>query len=91
MLYMVIEHYKTSGGLDVYRRARNRGRMLPEGLRYLSSWVTLDYAVCYQLMETDQPELFDAWTDAWKDLVDFEIVPVRTSAEASQGIAPLLG
>ncbi len=90
MLYMVVEHYKTPGALEIYRRARDRGRLLPEGLRYQSSWVDLDFATCYQLMETDQPELFNAWTAAWKDLVDFEIVPVRTSAEAVRVITPLL-
>ncbi len=90
MLYMVVEHYKTPGALEIYRRARDHGRMLPEGLRYHSSWVDLGFTACYQLMETDRPELFGAWTDAWKDLVDFEIVPVRTSAEAAWVITPLL-
>lgn len=82
-LFMVVEHY-TRGPEPVYARAAERGRMLPDGLRYLDSWVeagTLD--MCFQLMETDNPGLFDVWTDFWTDLVAFEIYPVVTSAQAS--------
>ena len=57
--------------------------MAPEGLEYVSSWVDLDFETCYQLMRTDDPSLFRPWTAAWSDLVEFDIVPVRTSAEAT--------
>jgi hypothetical protein len=57
---------------------------MPEGLEYVSSWIDLDFKICYQLMRTDEASLFPQWTDAWKDLMDFEIVPVRTSAEMVQ-------
>ena len=90
MLYMVIEQYKTPGAIDVYRRAKNQGRMLPEGLNYVSSWVDVDFTRCFQLMETDDVRLFARWIDHWKDLVEFQIVPVQTSAEAIQTIAPRL-
>ncbi len=90
MLYMVVEHFKTPGALEVYRRAGTLGRMLPDGLHYLSSWVDLDFTICYQLMETDRPDLFDVWTGAWGDLVDFEITPVRTSADAARAVAAKL-
>jgi hypothetical protein len=90
MLYMVIERFKEGAAPDVYRRARERGRMMPEGLEYVSSWVDLDFTICYQLMQTDDISLFAAWTKAWEDLVDFEIVPVQTSAEAAQIMAPQL-
>ena len=90
MLYMVIEQYKTPGAVDVYRRAKNQGRMLPEGLNYVSSWVDVDFTRCFQLMETDDVRLFARWIDHWKDLVEFQIVPVQTSAEAMQTIAPHL-
>ena len=83
MLYMVIEHFKPGAAPEIYRRAAERGRMLPQGLAYVSSCVDLDFTRCFQLMETDDPALFDAWTAAWDDLVDFEIVPVRTSADAA--------
>jgi hypothetical protein len=80
---MVIETF-TQGPGPVYARAAERGRMLPEGLEYLDSWVDerrLDR--CFQLMETEDPGLFDEWTAAWADLAEFEIVPVIGSAEAA--------
>jgi Protein of unknown function (DUF3303) len=89
-LFMVVEHY-TKGPGPVYARAAERGRMLPDGLRYHTSWVvagTLD--TCFQLMETDDPALFDIWTDSWLDLVSFDIYPVVTSAEAASAAQPEL-
>ena len=82
MRYMVIETF-TQGARPVYERARDRGRMLPEGLEYVESWVTEGLGGCFQLMETDDPALFDAWTAQWADLADFEIVPVLASADAA--------
>ncbi len=90
MLYMVIERFKEPGGVAVYRRARDRGRMIPDGLRYVDSWVDRTFTVCYQLMECGDVSLFDAWTTHWQDLVEFEIIPVRPSKEAAAAIAPLL-
>jgi Protein of unknown function (DUF3303) len=88
MLYMVIERYLSGPG-PVYARAAARGRMLPEGLRYVSSWVAAgDMDRCFQLMETSDPALFDVWTGRWGDLVSFEIVPVVTSADAAAAQAP---
>ncbi len=83
MLYMVIERYKPGAAPEIYRRVRESGRLLPEGLDYASSWVDLDFTTCFQLMRTEDAALFDAWTSAWSDLADFTIVPVRTSAEAA--------
>jgi hypothetical protein len=84
MLYMIIERY-TAGPGPVYERAASRGRMLPDGLRYLDSWVVDDDRLdrCFQLMETDDPALFDVWRERWSDLADFEIFPVITSAKAA--------
>ena len=82
MRYMVIETF-TRGARPVYERARDRGRMLPEGLEYVESWVTEGLGGCFQLMETDDPALFDAWTARWADLAEFEIVPVLASADAA--------
>jgi hypothetical protein len=84
MRYMVVETY-TSGPEPVYRRAAERGRMLPAGLRYVDSWVVDDGALdrCFQLMETDDPSLFEPWIAAWSDLVSFQIHPVVGSAEAA--------
>jgi hypothetical protein len=87
MRFMVIETFK-HGPAPVYARAAERGRMLPAGLVYVESWVDdrrLDR--CFQLMETEDPLLFDEWIAAWSDLVDFEVVPVVSSAEASARVA----
>jgi hypothetical protein len=87
MLYMVIERFRDGDPAPVYARFRERGRLAPEGLRYVSSWVDEPLAVCYQVMETDDRSLLDRWVDAWSDLVEFEVVPVVTSAEASERVA----
>jgi hypothetical protein len=82
MLYMVIERFKNAP--EIYRRLRDKGRMMPEGLNYVSSWIADDLKTCWQVMETDDFALFDPWIENWRDLVDFEIVPVRTSGEVRE-------
>jgi hypothetical protein len=83
MRYMVIERY-LSGPEPVYQRAAASGRMLPDGLGYVDSWVAAPgMDRCFQLMETDDPALFGVWTERWADLVSFEVVPVIGSAEAA--------
>ena len=84
MLYMLIERYSVGPG-PVYERAAAHGRMLPDGLRYLDSWVVDDGRLdrCFQLMETDDPALFDVWFERWRDLGDFEVFPVIKSHEAA--------
>ena len=81
MIYMVVERFKEGAVPRIYQRLRDKGRMMPAGLEYISSWIDLDFKVCYQLMQTEDESLFPRWTDNWKDLFDFEIVAVRTSAE----------
>lgn len=90
MLFMVIEHFRPGQASEVYRRFRERGRMAPEGVRYVSSWVDLGFRRCFQVVQAEQEEDLQAWTANWQDLVDFEIVPVRTSADAAAAIAPQL-
>jgi len=90
MLFMVIERFKDRDAVAVYRRARDQGRMLPGDLAYVGSWVETNYDRCFQLMECDDERLFEPWTAAWQDLVDFEIVPVLTSDEARAAVAHLL-
>jgi Protein of unknown function (DUF3303) len=87
MLYMVIEHFNAGAAPEIYRRARERGRLLPPGLEYVDSWVDLDWARCFQLMRTEDASLLDVWSRQWDDLGRFEIVPVRTSAEAARLMA----
>ena len=90
MLCMVIETYRGGDALPVYRRLRDQGRQLPEGIRYVSSWVTADLQHCYQVVECDDLARLGQWTARWEDLVEFEVLPVMTSAEAAAAVAPRL-
>ena len=90
MLYMVVEHFKNKDAVPVYRRFRDKGRMMPVGLIYVSSWVDRELERCYQLMETDDHALLDEWMANWNDLIDFEVYPVITSKEAVEKVAPRL-
>jgi hypothetical protein len=90
MLYMVVEHFKDGDALPVYRRFREQGRLAPDGLNYISSWVDEGFRRCFQLMATDDRNLLDEWIANWNDLVDFEVFPVMTSQEAAEKIAPSL-
>jgi hypothetical protein len=85
-LYVVIERFRNGDPKPVYRRFAERGRMAPEGLHYVSSWVTEDLTMCYQVMETAERALLDAWLANWKDIVDFEVHSVVTSQEAAQRV-----
>ena len=88
MRYMIVESFRDGDPAPVYARFRDRGRLAPEGLRYVSSWVSTAGDRCYQLMDCDEPALLDSWMQAWQDIVDFEVVPVRTSAEAAAAFTP---
>ncbi len=90
MLYMIVEHFRDGDPLPVYRRFQEQGRMAPDGLRYVASWVTDDLRRCFQIMECDDPTLLTQWTARWEDVIEFEIVPVITSAEAVAAVAPRL-
>ena len=90
MLYMIIENFRDGDAVPVYRRFRERGRLAPEGLRYVSSWVTQDLRRCYQVMECDDRALLDEWIGNWSDLVDFEVQTVMTSADAVTAVTPSL-
>ena len=82
--YMVIERFRQGARAAIYARMAERGRMLPDGLRYVDSWVASDGSErCWQLMDAADPALFDEWTNAWSDLVEFEIVPVEGSRDAA--------
>ncbi|MGA2431048.1 MAG: DUF3303 family protein [Candidatus Acidiferrum sp.] len=81
MLFVVVERFKGNDAGPIEKRFRASGRMMPDGVMYLASWVDLAGARCFQLMEAESPELLGEWTQHWEDLVDFEIVPVVPSAE----------
>ena len=90
MLYMIVETYKNRDALPVYRRFRDRGRLAPEGVRYISSWVDDELERCFQLMESSERELIDEWIAQWSDLVDFEVYAVVSSSEAADRVASRL-
>ncbi|MBK7708136.1 MAG: DUF3303 family protein [Acidobacteria bacterium] len=85
MLYMVIEKFLDAPA--IYRRFEEKGRMMPDGLNYVSSWIDRDLKTCFQLMETEDFALFEDWTKSWADIMECEIVPVVTSAEAARLVA----
>jgi uncharacterized protein DUF3303 len=90
VLYMIVEHFVNGDPLPVYRRFRDRGRLTPEGLHYVSSWVDEKIERCFQLMETSDPSLLSEWIANWQDLTEFEVYPVISSKEAAERVAPLL-
>lgn len=89
MLFMVVERFAPGRVAEVYRTVRERGRMLPEGLIYVDSWVAAGLDVCFQLMECEDPALFQEWAAQWGDLAAIEIVPVVPSSITSALMARL--
>lgn len=87
MLFMIIENFKNGDAAPVYQRFRERGRMMPEGLRYVNSWTAASLNRCFQVMQCEDRALLQQWLEQWQDLVDFEVVPVMTSAEAAEEVA----
>lgn len=81
MLFMVIEKFRPGNTKLVGDRFKTNGRMMPDGVSYIASWMEANGASCYQIMEADSPELLDIWISRWSDLVDFEVIPVLTSAD----------
>jgi Protein of unknown function (DUF3303) len=81
MLFMVIEHFKGGNAQAIGERFARDGRMLPDGVAYISSWIDEPRARCFQLMEAAHARMLDAWIDRWADLAEFEVVPVVTSQE----------
>lgn len=90
MLYMIVERFRDGDPLPVYRRFRDEGRLAPEGLLYVASWITEDFRQCFQIMQCEERSLLDDWMARWKDLIDFEVIPVITSAEAVATVATRL-
>jgi len=90
MLFMVVEHIKNGKAKEIYRRLQEKGRMMPEGLNYVDSWVEPNFDRCFQLMECNDLRLFQQWVAQWQDLVEFEIVPVVPSKETVETITPML-
>ena len=90
MLYTVIENFRGGDPVPVYRRFRDRGRLMPEGIEYRGSWVTEDLRRCFQIMECDDRRLLEQWIANWNGITDFEVIQVITSAEASAAVTSQL-
>jgi hypothetical protein len=90
MLFMIVERFRRGDAVPIYRRFRDQGRLAPEGLTYVASWVTHDLTRCFQVMECNDRATLDIWISNWSDLVDFEVIPVVTSAEAASTLADRL-
>ena len=86
MLYLIVEHFRNGDPGPVYERFRTQGRLAPEGLHYINSWVTPDLTTCYQVMDCADRALLDQWLAAWSDIVEFEVHPVITSTEAADQV-----
>lgn len=86
MLFMIIERFHPGKVKELYKRFEKKGRMMPEGLNYINSWINHEVTVCYQVMETDEKDKLHQWINNWSDLSDFEIIPVLTSAQAKEKI-----
>ncbi len=90
MLFMVVERFKDGKAKEIYRRLQEKGRMMPEGLKYVDSWVEVNFDRCFQLMECDDLRLFQQWVVQWQDLGEFEIIPVVPSRETVKAISSML-
>ena len=86
MQYMIIEKFHKGKVKALYQRFEEKGRMLPDGVKYIDSWINEDVTICYQLMESDTVEKLQQWIRHWNDLADFEIIPVISSAEAKKKV-----
>ncbi|MES1221065.1 MAG: DUF3303 family protein [Bacteroidota bacterium] len=86
MLYMIIEKFHPGKVKNLYQRFDKKGRLMPEGLNYINSWIDESVSTCYQVMEADKIEKIYEWISNWNDLADFEIIPVLTSAQAKEKI-----
>ena len=84
MVYMIIEKYRPGKVKQIYKRFEEKGRMMPDGLNYINSWINEQVSICYQVMETDSVAKLHEWISHWNDLAEFEIIPVISSAEAKK-------
>jgi hypothetical protein len=88
MLFMVIENFREQDAKSAYRRFRERGRLMPEGITFVDSWVQADLSRCFQVIECNDVALIQLWVAEWRDLVEFEIVPVVAGKETAEALMP---
>ena len=90
MLFMVVEKFRNQDAKTIYRRLRDKGRSMPDGLKFVSSYVSADVARCFQLMECDDVTLLQRWVAEWSDLMECEIVPVVAGKDTAAALADQL-
>ncbi|MCW5749244.1 MAG: DUF3303 family protein [Alphaproteobacteria bacterium] len=90
MQFMVIERFRNQDGKAIYRRLRELGRMMPDGITFVSSWISADLGRCFQIMACDDVTLLQRWVTSWSDLIDFEIVPVAPGKDTAAALDDLL-
>ena len=91
MLFMLIERFRDNDMLPIYKKVRDEGRLLPEGLTYVDSWIEPNFSRCFQLMECSDLRLIQEWVLQWRGSgATFEIVPVVSSKETREVVAPYL-
>lgn len=83
---MIIERFRPGKVKEMYQRFAEKGRMIPGGVHYVNSWIDETVTVCYQVMEAESREKLQGWINNWEEFVDFEVIPVITSAEAKQKV-----
>ena len=83
MIFMVVEKFRNQDGKAIYERLREKGRQMPDGLKFINSWVAADLSRCFQLMEADDATNFQRWIAQWQDLMEFEVGPVSQSRETA--------
>jgi len=89
MKYMIVEDFKEGKVKELYHRFDTKGRLIPDGLEYIDSWINEDITICFQLMETDNINLLHEWINNWKDVADFKIIPIINSQEAKEKVLSL--
>jgi hypothetical protein len=90
MLFMVVERFRNQDAPAAYRRFRDKGRQLPDGLGFVGSWVAADLSRCFQIMECEDVTRLQQWVSAWSDLIEFEIVPVVVGQETAEALSSLI-
>ena len=88
MQFMVIENFRNQDAKAVYARFREKGRLMPDGISFVASWVTADLGRCFQVMECEDVTLLQRWVAEWADLVEFEILPVTPGKETAAALTP---
>jgi hypothetical protein len=88
VLFMVIEHFRDQNAKTIYTRFHEKGRLMPDGIGFVGSWVAADLGRCFQVIECDDITLLQRWAAEWSDLIEFEIVPVAQGKDTGAALLP---